>query len=78
MTTRTMDPQKTPCELAAEAIVRDLRSLIAMHFSEQNVRSQMSQQTFTAVMAGYFEQKTIHDWCTDFGIDTPEGDRPRT
>lgn len=78
MTQRTMNPEPTPVENAAKAITDALPDLCADAFREFHVETQIkSEQQFRSIIAGYFERKTLREWCTDLQIELPEGDRER-
>jgi hypothetical protein len=36
---------------------------------------QLTEREFRVMLAGHFEQKTIKDWCADFGVPLPKGDQ---
>ena len=76
MTIRTQN-EPTPCEKAALDITNQIRAAIPAAYEAHGVKRQMNLDTFTGIMAGYLENKSLRDWCIDLGIDIPEGDRAR-
>jgi len=75
MTQRTENREATPAEIAAADIVSKISALISDAYHKHRVRDQLGkEETFRAIMAGYFENKSMRDWCRDLGIDVPPQD----
>ncbi len=80
MTHRTEANQPTPIEQATEDILRMLSAAISRCHEVKRVaqRQGVSEPQFRRLLALYFHDKTIADWCRDFGIEdaTDPSDKP--
>jgi len=70
MTQRTEGNPPTPIETATEKVLNALSATITKehkaHGLEHNQRT--SEKDFRRILALYFHDKTLQDWCRDLGI----------
>ena len=74
MTTRTEANPPTPIERATIDVVRSIDAHARLAYKEENVLSQRgtTEQEFRRILALYFHDKSLADWCHDLGIPNPE------
>ncbi|MBZ5698996.1 MAG: hypothetical protein LAN18_10680 [Acidobacteriia bacterium] len=61
-------------EKASAAVIQSINDAITAHFIHYRVAEQVDEKTFRAIVAGYFERKSLKEWCQDLGITPPEND----
>jgi hypothetical protein len=68
----TQPYEPSAIEKATAQVIGDLNNVITVAFIAFNVRDQIgSEQAFRRILAGYFTDKTIEDWCRDLDIQPP-------
>ena len=65
--------EPTAIEKASAAVIASINDAISWHFIHFKVSQQVDEATFRSIIAGYFERKSLEDWCKDLGIDPEEG-----
>jgi len=70
MTHRTEHAQPTPVEIATREVLQSIPNIARSYFIEHQIaaRQRIPEKEFLRILALYFEQKTLADWCHDFGI----------
>lgn len=70
MTARAELVPPTPCEEACEELVSRIRHFAIEAHREHRVaeEQQISRESFLRIVALYFENKSLADWCRDLGI----------
>lgn len=78
MTTRTDTNPATAIEIATENVVHSIRHAATLYYAENQVARHhaTTEPQFLRVLALYFADKSIADWCRDLGIpDATESTR---
>lgn len=77
MTQRTESNPPSKIELATQEVVWAISAAVTVAYQRHKVSEQnnTSEKNFRQVIAGYFYNKTIEDWCRDLGIEVSPGDR---
>jgi hypothetical protein len=70
LTTRMEANQPTPIENATMKILRELDSAITLHYRGERVSGKhgTTEREFRRILALYFHDKSISDWCASLGI----------
>ena len=65
-------------EKATAAVMQSINDCITAHFIHYRVAEQIGEEAaFRAIIAGYFERKSLEEWCDQVGIACPdEGRKP--
>jgi len=80
VTLRTEHQQATPVEIATQEVLSTVSAAITVMHSQNKLteRQHITEKEFRRILALYFEQKTLADWCHDFEIPdaTDPHDKP--
>jgi hypothetical protein len=80
MTHRTEAPKPTPIEQATQDVLAHIRVNAAQAHQARNLNNpakgfSFTQGEFLRILALYFHDKSLADWCRDLGI--PDASDPR-
>jgi hypothetical protein len=70
---QTENPPKSAIERATEAVMSRLNFAVA----EEADKHGLHNPEFRRILAGYFENQSMRDWCAHLHIPVPEGHRTR-
>jgi hypothetical protein len=59
---------------ATAAITDAISEMISYSYRMRGQQMQLTEPQFRRIIAGYFEQKTLKDWCDTFGVEPTEND----
>lgn len=68
MTHRTELNPPTPIELATEIVVRNIEATATTAHANGEVGKHFTLAQFKRILALYFADKSVADWCRDLGI----------
>jgi hypothetical protein len=70
VTARTEANPPTPVELAAAAVTESMNAAATAHYAQHQVGllQHIPEQAFRRILALYFHDKSLADWCRDLHI----------